>query len=214
MSELVKIVPAVLTDDSKSLTNMIEQAKLFTDFVQIDLMDGTFVPSRSITPEELVNIKPDISWEAHIMANEPEKILHFLKDAGASRIIFHYEATDNHEHVIKTARSLELGVGIALSPSTPGDVLKDLASLIDYVLFMTVNPGYYGAKFIPEVLSKIKAFRQQYKNIEIGIDGGVKEDNLKLIVNSEVNSVCVGSAIFLSESPAQSYRKFLDIANS
>ena len=193
---------------------MLEQAKLFTDFVQIDLMDGAFVPSRSITPEELVNIKPDISWEAHIMANEPEKFLHFLKDAGASRIIFHYEATDDHKRVIKTARSLELGVGIALSPSTPGDALKNLFSLIDCVLFMAVNPGYYGAKFIPEVLSKVKAFRQQYSNIEIGIDGGVKEDNLKLIVNSGVNSVCVGSAIFLSESPAQSYRKFLDMANS
>lgn len=214
MNRTIKIVPAILTDDTDALISMVNQAKSFTDWVQIDIMDGQFVPSLSITPEELANIKPDISWEAHLMVNEPGKVLHLFKNAGAKRILFHYEATEDHAGVINTARALQLEVGIAINPQTPIDVLENLAGYIDSVLFMTVNPGYYGAKFIPEVLDKVRKFRARWNKMEIGIDGGAKEENLKLIIESGANSICVGSAIFLSSNPPESYRHLTEVARS
>ena len=214
MNRTIKIVPAILTDDTDALISMVNQAKSFTDWVQIDIMDGQFVPSLSITPEELANIKPDISWEAHLMVNEPGKVLHLFKNAGAKRILFHYEATEDHAGVINTARALQLEVGIAINPQTPIDVLENLADSIDSVLFMTVNPGYYGAKFIPEVLDKVRKFRARWNKMEIGIDGGAKEENLKLIIESGANSICVGSAIFLSSNPPESYRHLTEVARS
>jgi ribulose-phosphate 3-epimerase len=214
MNRTIKIVPAILTDDTDALISMVNQAKSFTDWVQIDIMDGQFVPSLSITPEELANIKPDISWEAHLMVNEPGKVLHLFKNAGAKRILFHYEATEDHAGVINTARALQLEVGIAINPQTQVDVLDTLAGSIDSVLFMTVNPGYYGAKFIPEVLDKVRKFRARWNKMEIGIDGGAKEENLKLIIESGANSICVGSAIFLSSNPPESYRHLTEVARS
>jgi len=214
MNRTIKIVPAILTDDTDALISMVNQAKSFTDWVQIDIMDGQFVPSLSITPEELANIKPDISWEAHLMVNEPGKVLHLFKNAGAKRILFHYEATEDHTGVINTARALQLEVGIAVNPQTPVDVLDTLAGSIDSVLFMTVNPGYYGAKFIPEVLDKVRKFRARWNKMEIGIDGGAKEENLKLIIESGANSICVGSAIFLSSNPSESYCHLTEVARS
>lgn len=214
MINKLKIVPALLTDNCDTLVSMIAQAKSFVDWVQIDLMDGRFVPSHSVTPEELEALQPEINWEAHLMAEKPERILSHIKNAGARRVIFHYEATSNHEYVIDKARDLQLEIGIALNPSTPAAALRNLASSIDCVLFMTVNPGFYGARFIPEVLDKVQSFRREYSSIDIGIDGGIKKDNIRKISATGADSACVGSAIFLSSNPADSYHNLLKIANS
>ncbi|MDD3264986.1 MAG: ribulose-phosphate 3-epimerase, partial [Dehalococcoidales bacterium] len=155
-----------------------------------------------------------IGWEAHLMVNNPEAMLENIRNAGAKRAIFHYEATDDQQGVIEKARSLQLEVGIALNPDTPVEVLQNLVAKIDCVLLMTVYPGFYGAKFIPEVMDKLKLFRAKYPAIEIGIDGGVKEENLKMIVESGASSICVGSAIFLSINPAESYNRLRNIAQS
>lgn len=214
MKNTTKIVPAILTDSQNNLVSMLSMAKTFTGWVQIDLMDGCFVPSSSISSQELAEIKPDIGWEAHLMVNNPEAMLENIRNAGAKRAIFHYEATGDQQGVIEKARSLQLEVGIALNPDTPVEVLQNLAAKIDCVLFMTVYPGFYGAKFIPEVMDKVKLFRAQYPAVEIGIDGGVKEENLKMVAESGANSICVGSAIFLSKNPAESYNRLRNIAQS
>ncbi|MDD4322639.1 MAG: ribulose-phosphate 3-epimerase [Dehalococcoidales bacterium] len=214
MKYKTKIVPAILTESQSDLVSMLSTAKTFTDWVQIDLMDGCFVPSSSISTQELAEIKPDIGWEAHLMVNNPEAVLEHIKNAGAKRVIFHYESTGDQQGVIEKARSLQLEVGIALNPDTPVEVLQNLVAKIDCVLLMTVYPGFYGAKFIPEVMDKLKLFRAKYPAIEIGIDGGVKEENLKMIVESGASSICVGSAIFLSINPAESYNRLRNIAQS
>jgi ribulose-phosphate 3-epimerase len=214
MKYKTKIVPAILTESQSDLVSMLSTAKTFSDWVQIDLMDGCFVPSSSISTQELAEIKPDIGWEAHLMVNNPEAVLEHIKNAGAKRVIFHYESTGDQQGVIEKARSLQLEVGIALNPDTPVKVLQNLTTKIDCVLFMTVYPGFYGAKFIPEVMDKVRVFRAQHPDIEIGVDGGVKEGNLKMIVESGASSICVGSAIFLSNKPAESYKSLSNIAQS
>lgn len=210
----IKIVPAVLTDSVSKLNSMLEQAKSFTNWVQIDLMDGIFVPSISIKSEVLASAPPKISWEAHIMVEQPELEIENLVQAGAKRVIFHYEATGNHHAIINILHDLGVKAGIALNPETDNDVLKPLLDNLDSVLFMSVNPGYYGAPFIPEVLKKAVEFKKQYPQIEIGIDGGAKANNISLIAASGPDYICVGSAIFLNQEPAKSYHHLVELANT
>ncbi len=213
MSRNIQIVPAVLTSEASKLNSMLEQAKLFTDTVQIDLMDGLFVPSVSIASSCLQANPPRCKWEAHIMVSNPEKEIDKLVKAGAHKVIFHYEATGNPRMVISLIRHAGVKAGIALNPETDPSLLAQLLGTLDSVLFMSVNPGYYGAPFIPEVLGKITEFKKQNPGIELGIDGGVKESNISLIARSGVDYICVGSAIFLSSDPAKSYRNMVKLVN-
>jgi len=210
----IRIIPAILSDEPEKVELMLSQAGSFADWVQIDLMDGQFVPSLSIAPETLKDIRPQIGWEAHIMVLQPALMLEDLKSAGAARVIFHYEATRNPGAVISTARSLGLDIGIALNPATPVEEIKTLLPLIDCVLIMSVNPGYYGAPFIPESVHKVSQLRKLNAGIEIGIDGGIKQSNISGVSRSGVDSICVGSAIFLDADPAASYVRLVDLANT
>ena len=208
------IIPAILTDDSKALETMARQSASFTNFVQIDIMDGKFVPSRSVTWQQLSTINLNFTWEAHLMVTQPEEYLAGFKKARASRIIFHYEATRAPQKVIKSIRSLGLEVGIAINPGTPTSAILPLANLVDIVLFLSVNPGFYGGKFIPAVLDKIREFRKLRPEVETGIDGGIKENNIVEIANTGVNCICVGSAIFRAPDPATNFRRLQGLVKS
>ncbi|MBN1368915.1 MAG: ribulose-phosphate 3-epimerase [Dehalococcoidaceae bacterium] len=208
------IVPAVLTDEPAKLASMVESSRQFTDWVQIDLMDGQFVSSVSVTPGDIEMLCPEIGWEAHIMAMHPEQMFEQINRAGAKRVIFHHEATTRHADVIRKAREFNLRVGVALNPETPVEAMKEYAPGIDCVLLMTVNPGYYGAPFIPGVLDKISRIRKRFPGVDIGIDGGIKPGNITLVARHGVDFICVGSAIFLSPEPARSYLELYQQVNS
>ena len=210
----VRIVPAILTADTSTLTRMVREAETFTDFVQFDVMDGKFVPSNSVSCEDIAKLKTKLKWEAHLMVLRPEDCLEDFKRAGAKKIVFHYEATPSPEKVIKAIRKLGMQAGLALNPETPISAIKSLVKQVDSVLFLSVNPGFYGAQFIPEVLGKIVEFRKAYPKIEIGIDGGIKESNIAQAARSSVDVICVGSAIFLKPDPAASYRRLVELATA
>lgn len=212
MTRTIRIIPAVLTNDPQDLKTMLQQAQAFTDYVQIDIMDGKFVPSQSITWQQLAAIPINIGWEVHLMIEQPERQLEHFKKAGASKAIFHYEATSAPSQVISIARKLGLNIGIALNPETSVDKILPFTGELDSLLFLSVHPGYYGAKFIPEVLDKIAELRQIKPELNIGIDGGIKESNIAHVVRSGVDEIFVGSAIFLKPQPGESYRKLLALA--
>jgi ribulose-phosphate 3-epimerase len=209
----IRVVPAILTDDPKALKSMVRQAETFTDWVQFDIMDGRFVPSHSITNEHIASLKTKLGWEAHLMVQSPETYLEGFKQAGAQRVIFHYEATDSPRGIISQARSLGMGVGLAINPDTSTAEISPLIDELDCVLFMSVHPGFYGSRFIPEVLDKIADFRPACPDMEISIDGGIKKSNIARVAMSGVNSICVGSAIFLNEKPSESYNLLVALAN-
>ena len=202
-----RIVPAVLTDNTKHLAQMLRQAECFANWVQIDIMDGLFVPSRSVSASDIANIETSLAWEAHLMVQEPRKYIDDFCDAGAKRIIVHYEAVkENAEDLVEYIINLGMTAGLALNPETPVGVLNDrLLSKLECVLFMAVHPGFYGAQFLPEVLDKIASFRQNYPNVSIGIDGGVKAANIVDVARSGANEICVGSAIFAQPDLAAAY---------
>ncbi|MBI4284398.1 MAG: ribulose-phosphate 3-epimerase [Chloroflexi bacterium] len=211
MTRPVRIVPAILTDDPQTLAKLIRQAETFTDYVQIDIMDGKFVPSRSVTWESLAGLSTKLHWEVHLMVQQPEDYLGSFKQVGALKAVFHYEATGKPEAVIGMSRQLGLGVGLAINPETPVSAVLPLIKGVDSILLLAVHPGFYGAKFIPEVLGKIAEIRAVRPDIEIGIDGGIKEGNIVQVARSGVDAICVGSAIFLQPDPAASYRRLVSL---
>lgn len=202
----MKIVPALLTDKKGELAKMIELCAKFTDFVQIDIMDGRFVASRSIRLVDLVNMHNiGIGHEAHLMVTNPLEWADVFAKHGCKRIIYHYEIKTDHLKIIEGIRRKKVEVGIAVNPGTRLDEFSYLVNQVDSVLFMSVVPGFYGAAFIPEVLEKVREFKRRYPKTIAGIDGGIKLDNIKAVRESGVDYICVGSAILKAADPADAY---------
>lgn len=208
----VRVVPALLTDDPVALTRMVSIANEFADFVQVDIMDGRFVPSTSIAAGDLGKAGIRFSWEAHLMVVDPLHYVEQFGDVGASRVIFHIESEDDPSDVVALARSLGIGVGVALNPDTPVSRAADVLPHVDSVLVMSVYPGYYGAAFVPGALEKVPELRRAYPHLELAVDGGVKEDNLVQVARAGFDTVCVGSAIFRDSDPAGAYRRLSGLA--
>ena len=213
MKKSIRIVPAVLTDDPLILKSMLEKTADYTDFVQIDIMDGVFVTSRSIGWQNILPIRKQPQWEAHLMINNPEKEFANYQKAGAGKVIFHFEATREHQKVIQAARSLKLKVALAVNPETTLPQIMPLLDAVDSVLFLSVHPGFYGAKFLPDVLDKVKELHQIKSALRLSIDGGINENNLLEVARTGVQEICVGSGIFRQSDPAEAYRKLTTMVN-
>jgi ribulose-phosphate 3-epimerase len=209
-----RIVPAILTDDPGTLEVLVRQAETFAGYVQIAIMDGQFVPSRSVTWQQLVAIPIKFTWEAHLMVAHPEEYLAGFREAGAKKIVFHHEATTSPEKVISLARSHGLEVGLAINPPTPVSAILPLAGEVDSILFLSVHPGFYGSEFIPEVLDKITEFRKLRPEVMTALDGGVKENNIVEIARTGVSDICVGSAVFKQAEPAAAFRHLQALAGT
>lgn len=207
------IIPALLTDNRKKLVAMINTCAEFSDYVHVDVMDGKFVSSKSITLLDLEGWKSSIRCGAHLMVSDPFEWIEPFKKIGAKRIIYHFEIKKNHFKIISKIREMNLMAGIAVNPSTAIEEFQFLVEKVDTVLFMAVNPGFYGAEFIPGVLKKIKIFKDKYPHKLAGIDGGIKLSNLLKVKDAGVDYVCVGSAILKSRNPGREYCKFLNLFN-
>lgn len=202
----MKIIPAILTEDKVDFNNKIAQSEKFTDFAQIDIMDGKFVPSKSVGLDVLSSIKTHLGIEFHLMVEDPLKYLDAAQKSKVKRMIFHYEIKDaGLGKIIKEIRALGLEAGLAINPETGLSEVRHLFNLIDVLLLLSVNPGYYGSPFIPGVLEKAKELSQDKHNFIIALDGGVKLDNILEIKNSGVELACVGSSIFKGDA-LENYR--------
>ena len=131
----MEIVPAILTESPEELEQMLSQVEGFTATTQLDIMDGNFVPSRSVSARDLMQIRTRLNIEVHLMVYEPEKYLSPFKAAGAQRIIFHYEATDDPQMIIRKARELGIKIGMALNPESPNEVVEPFLTSLDSLLF-------------------------------------------------------------------------------
>jgi len=207
------IVPALLTDKRSELSGMLDTCAKFTDYVQIDIMDGSFVPSNSLGIEDLKGLKSQVRSEAHLMVSDPLAWLDVFKEIGSERIIYHFEADADHSKVISEIKGKGFGVGIGINPGTKIDDFKILLDDVDSVLFLSVNPGFYGSDFIPEVLEKVKQFKDEFGAVWTGIDGGIKLSNIERVKATGVDYICVGSAILKNIDPKSAYQEFVTIAD-
>ena len=203
------IVPAILTDKKEDLSKMIHQAEKFCKISQIDIMDGKFVPTRSILSLDLGEVKILMKLEIHLMVERPVALLAAFKEAGAGRIIFHFESKDDPWAVIKEIRALNLEVGIAINPETNVREIEDYLMSVDQVLVMTVKPGYYGSPFLPEMVGKVAELKKRKGNFLISVDGGININNIIDIKDAGVDLACVGSGIFKG-NPEENYKKLIN----
>jgi ribulose-phosphate 3-epimerase len=205
----MKIVPAVLAERENDFFFLIKQAEAFTDYVQIDIMDGFFVPSRSISSAAINRLKTTLDFEVHLMVKHPSAYMTMVDHPRLRKVIYHVESGVEDITFIHQLKDRGLAPGLAIKPGTPIKGFHHLIEHVDTLLFMTVDPGYYGSPFKPEVLDKIKETRSRFHNILIGADGGVSLDNLHLFINAGVDYACVGSRIFLGDNPGDNFRGFL-----
>lgn len=205
------IIPAVLPKTISELENSLKKIKSFSEFVQVDIADGIFVENKTVDLKEIVSQKnyfKDFFLEIHLMVKNSVDYFLDCQKIGVQRVIFHYEAFDNTKDLLETinqGKKFDFEIGIAINPSTSIDDLEILKDKINFFLFMSVNPGKQGQQFIPEVLEKIKKFREKYPEKKIEIDGGINNSNIIKVVKAGVDYLVVGSFIIKDKKPKEKF---------
>jgi ribulose-phosphate 3-epimerase len=203
----IQISPSILSADFSQLGNEIKRLEEGgADFIHVDVMDGHFVPNLTIGPPVIKALKKNcsIKFDVHLMISPVHKYIEAYSDAGADIITIHPEATNDLQASIQKIKDLGKKVGVSLNPETKISVIKNYLNEIDLVLIMSVNPGFGGQKFMPEVLDKIKELKsiQKKQNIDfdIEIDGGINFENSKIAVEAGANILVSGTTVFKSNN--------------
>src|SRR6056300_734179 len=201
----IQISPSILSADFSQLGNEIKRLEEGgADMIHVDVMDGHFVPNLTIGPPVIKALRNQcsIKFDVHLMISPVHKYIEAYADAGADIITIHPEATENLEESISKIKSLNKKVGISLNPESKLDLITNYLEKIDLVLIMSVNPGFGGQKFMPEVLDKIKQLKEikskRNMNFDIEIDGGINFDNCQSAIEAGANILVSGTTVFKS----------------
>ena len=197
-----KLIPAIIAKNQDELEERIKKVADFVDIIQLDFMDGKFVPNNSIDFDfKLPNTK--CNFESHLMINDPEKWI----ENNASKvdtILVHYESINDPMKIINQVKDKNKKVGFVLNPETPFYKIENYLDYLDQVLIMTVNPGFYGSPFLPEMLEKITGLRKIKPELDIEVDGGIVPDTIGLVDRAGANMFVSGSYIVKSKNVKES----------
>jgi ribulose-phosphate 3-epimerase len=216
----IQIAPSVLSADFAHLAREIEKVESAGgDLVHLDIMDGHFVPNITIGPPVVASIRrfTRLPLDAHLMIEKPDRYIDGFIQAGVNWMSVHVEADVHLERTLHYIKDNGVRAGVALNPATPLGLLEEVLGLADYVLIMTVNPGFGGQEFIPSMLKKIRRLRESIVSnayqVRIEVDGGIGPDNLAEVLTAGADIIVAGSAIFSSgKGASEAVREMKGIA--
>lgn len=203
---MVKVSPSILSADFSNLAEVIRDlTQAGVELVHLDVMDGAFVPNLTFGPKLIQDLRPltSMTFDVHLMVEQPERYLEEFAAAGADIITVHYEATKHPHRALQMIKKLGKRAGISLVPSTPPECVDYLLELTDLILVMSVNPGFGGQTFIANQLSKIAQLRQkidqQPREILLEVDGGINDQTAAKVCQSGADILVAGSYIFTKD---------------
>ena len=218
---MAEIIPSILSADFARLAvdiARVEQTGI--RMLHIDVMDGHFVPNLTLGPPVLKSIRKvtRLTLDVHLMIEDPDKFAPLFIEAGADQISVHQEACRHLDRTIRMIQSEGARAGVVLNPATPIQTLDDVLEIVDFVLIMSVNPGFEAQQFIPNALNKIRALDMRRKalglQLPIEIDGGINLENLGDVIRAGCDWVVEGSSVFHSDDPATTVKRMQQIAKS
>ena len=218
---MVEIAPSILSADFRRLGEQIaavEQAG--ASYIHVDVMDGHFAPNLTVGPfiVDWVRKSTKLPIDAHLMIENPDNFIGAFAGAGANMISVHPEATYHLDRTLNYIRQAGCQAGVVLNPATPLAMIEEVIAAVDYVLLMSVNPGFSGQKFIPSSLDKLRRLRNlirmKFSPARIEIDGGVGLGNAAEVVAAGAEILVAGSAVFGAENPAEALKELLRAAES
>lgn len=192
------IVPAVIAKSQEELEGILEKIYGNATLVQLDIMDGKFVPNRSLDFAYRLSRK-NLAYEAHLMVNDPDEWIESLGKS-VDTIIAHFESETTSQDTIKLIKDLGKKAALALNPETEIAQIAEYLDALDQVLLMTVHPGFYGSPFLPEVMDKITRLRQMRPELDIEVDGGIKPETIGLVDEAGANLFVSGSYLVKSDN--------------
>jgi len=215
---MVKIAPSILAANFAKLGEEIKDVENGgADYIHVDVMDGHFVPNITIGPLVVEAIRPvtKLPLDVHLMIENPDPYIPQFVNAGADYLSVHVEACRHLNRTVQLIKSHGVKAGVVLNPATPIETIKHIIDDVDLILFMTVNPGFGGQKFIHSVLEKIretsKIIKEKGLNIEIEVDGGVNEDTARLCIEAGTDVLVAGSAIYNEKDRKEAIAKIRGI---
>jgi ribulose-phosphate 3-epimerase len=217
----VRIAPSILSADFAALGAAIGMAERGgADLIHVDVMDGHFVPNITIGPPVVRSIKrvATVPLDVHLMITDPDRYIEAFAEAGANMMSVHVEVLPHLHRTVHAIKALGVQAGVVLNPSTPVGTLVEIAADVDYVLVMSVNPGFGGQTFIPHSTSKVREVRALLDRVgnpaPIEIDGGVDLDNIARVVDSGARILVAGAAVFNTADPERAVRDLKAAAQS
>ncbi|CAK9441975.1 uncharacterized protein LODBEIA_P57920 [Lodderomyces beijingensis] len=207
------ISPSILASDFANLgcqcKRVVETGDV--DWLHLDVMDGHFVPNISFGPPVIESLRKQfprdsdkpIVFDCHMMVSDPEEWIAEIAKAGGDSYTFHYEATKDPASVIAKIKKYGLKAAMGIKPGTPIDVVYPFVEDLDMVLVMTVEPGFGGQKFMPEMMPKVEALRAKYPHLDIEVDGGLGKDTIQPAADAGANVIVAGTSVFKAENPKE-----------